>query len=91
MLDEIKFSRTGDQPTQFERRLLAQCIGRSLMEPLAQRLVETLGREKGAEVFCVVLDELGGGNRVTIPTRRTFFQAIWREERDALIVSLASR
>lgn len=82
----------GERPTRFEVDLLARTESDSAWVVLAQRLMETLGAEQGAAVFCLVLDEIGGaGGKVSIPSRRGLISRLWRCERDELIRSLATR
>ncbi|RRN78560.1 hypothetical protein EIM50_13805 [Pseudoxanthomonas sp. SGD-10] len=90
MIEGIRFSDRGDQPTDFEIRLLAQASSDSQWITIGQRLMRELGPTAGARALAIVLDELGG-EKVCVTTRRRFFEALWRDQRDELIRDLARR
>jgi len=90
VIDGIRFSERGDQPTDFEIRLLEQADGESAWIVIGQRLIRELGPTAGARALAVVLDEVGG-EKLCVTPRRRFFEALWREQRDALVRDLASR
>lgn len=90
MIDGIEFSARGSRLTRFERQLLTCTRSRAAWVQVAQRLVVALGPDAGAQAFALVLDELGG-ERVYVPERRAFFVGLWRDDRDAMILDLASR
>jgi len=90
VIDEVTFSERGGRITPFEARLITQSKSESPWLCVARRLILGFGVEIGAQAFVVVLDELGG-EKLHVSTRRHFFEALWRTERDALIRDLASR
>lgn len=90
MIEGIEFSDRGDAPTEFELRLLERAEGSAAWVMVGKRLIAEFGREIGAKALAVVLDEVGG-EKPHIPHRRHLFESLWREERDLLIVDLASR
>lgn len=90
MIEGIEFSDRGQMPTEFELRLLERASGSAAWVMVGKRLIAEFGREIGAKALAVVLDEVGG-EKPHIPHRRHLFEALWREERDLLIVDLASR
>lgn len=75
------FGGLGDAPTEFERALLARA------DTLDDRWVG-LGRRIGIEALFVVLDELGGGETLYVPTREKFVQRLYLPLRDAEIAAL---
>lgn len=90
MIDGIEFSDRGEAPTEFELKLLERATGSAAWVMVGKRLVSELGPELGVRALVLVLDEVGG-EKPHIPHRRHMFEALWREERDRLIVDLASR
>ncbi|GEM_PF-1112719 len=90
MIDGIQFSDRGDAPTEFEVRLLQQTQGDTAWLVTGQRLMAELGAAAGARALAIVLDELGG-EKLRVTQRRRFFEALWREQRDALVRDLATR
>lgn len=80
----------GERPTRFEVELLQRSPADLVWVALAQRLQALLGSERGAEVLCMVLDEVGG-EKISIPTRGGLVARLWRVERDELIRSLSAR
>lgn len=94
MIDGIDFSGLGAAPTDFEVRLLRQSTSEIPWAQVGQRLIHELGASAGARALTLVLDELScaeAGMKVWVPTRRVFFAALWRAERDALVRDLVSR
>lgn len=90
MIDGIRFSDRGDAPTDFEVRLLQQTQAEAAWVVTGQRLMAELGAAAGARALAIVLDELGG-EKLCVTPRRRFFEALWREQRDALVRDLATR
>ncbi|HSX64296.1 MAG TPA: hypothetical protein VLF15_06175 [Pseudoxanthomonas sp.] len=90
MIEEIQFSDRGDAPTAFEVRLLQADLPTTDWTCAVRRLVMDFGPDIAAKVLVSLMDELGG-EKIHIPPRRKFFESLWRDERDALIVSLSSR
>lgn len=90
MIEEIHFSDRGEALTEFERRLLAQSNSSSVWLQIARRSMLELGVEHGARAIAIFLDEVGS-EVLRVPDRKCFFRALWRLERDRLIVDLAAR
>ena len=88
MIDGVEFSESGEAPTDFERRLIAQSESMTHWLVIARRLIAELGETAGLHAMCVLLDELGG-EKIHIPRRRHLFVRLWRRERDGLIRQLA--
>lgn len=90
MIEGIEFSEKGAQPSDFERKLLAESRSESPWLSVARRLVRDLGADVGALALVAVLDEVGG-EKLHVSTRRHFFESLWRIERDKLIRDLSTR
>lgn len=90
MSELVRFSRPGDPPTEFERELLARADSESSWVAIGQRLMRELGPEVGANAWAIVMDEIGR-QHLFVPARRTQFEALWRDERNSLILALCAR
>jgi hypothetical protein len=90
----VAFSGRGEPVTDFEVALLAGYRGDLPLALLGQRLIEALGARTGCQALAITLDELGGDASETrlrrryVPPRRSFFQQLWRPQRDALVLAL---
>lgn len=95
MIDGIDFSGLGEEPTPFEVRLLQQAgADGAAWAMVGQRLIQELGVAAGVRALALILDEMSCpevGMKVWVPTRRDFFAALWREQRDSLVRDLAGR
>jgi len=79
-VDEMAiWSRRGDGPSAFEVGLIERVDADALGE--APRLWLELARAMGCEALLQLLDALGG-EKVHVPTRCSFFAALWRPLRD---------
>lgn len=88
----MRWSDPGDSATADEAAVVAMASAAgSMWEIAAHRAVrETGDPQMVANVLAIIFDEVGGANNYT-PTRRNFFESIWRPARDADIVRLAER
>lgn len=75
-----RFSRKGEAPTPKELALLAE----ALSDPCPTSPWLIIAQRIGVEALCVVFDELGS-EKIHIPTRERFFEALWRPERNRAI------
>jgi len=76
---DAAWSRRGEAVTAFEAGLVARVDAAALGD--AARLWLELARAMGCEALLRLLDEVGG-EKVHVPTRRSFFDALWRPLRD---------
>jgi hypothetical protein len=90
VIEEIRFSDRSESVTDFEQRLLAQSRSSSVWLQIARRAMQELGVASGSRALAIFLDEVGG-EVLRVPDRKCFFRALWRLERDRLIVDLAAR
>lgn len=77
------FGKRGQPPTDFEVALLARS------QDLDDRWV-AVGKRIGASALFAVLDELGGGEILSVPTREMFVRRLYLPIRDAEIRELAA-
>lgn len=78
----VRFSRRGERATEFERTLVAGANDDMRRE--TSSLFLGLARRIGVDALLAVFDEIGG-EKVHVPTRESFFTALWQVERDAEI------
>ena len=77
-----KFSRRGDEPTQFELDLVAQADTTRITDAQGQWLI--LAQRYGLAAILGVMDEFGR-DKVRVPSREDFLIAVWRPQRNELI------
>lgn len=85
-----KFSRPGEPVTDFEIQLLERAPKGAHWVAVGQRLVTELGRKPGAIAWAILMDEMGG-EKAFVPSRHRQFLALWRAERNELVLSLSAR
>ena len=78
-----QFSRRGERVTDFERALVAEADV-STLSGMRPTMLE-LARRIGIDALAAVFDEIGS-EKVHIPTREGFFEALFKQRRDADIV-----
>lgn len=86
MVDERRFSRPGDVPTEYEVGLVRKALLTAAVEdrywmPVARSLFRQLGPALGTRALLIVLDSVGG-EKVRTPRRDWLLGEL---ERDALI------
>jgi hypothetical protein len=85
---ESMFSRRGDPPSAFECQLFAAAVDHAAQ---SARPIDSPWLQIGARIsvpaLAVVFDELGG-EKVHVPTRAAYFEALAQAHRDARIREL---
>lgn len=77
------FSRRGEKPTQLELALVASTPVEASGDGVALWL--GIAQLIGAAALAIVLDE-AGGEKLHVPTRVNFFGALYRRQRDRIIL-----